>query len=220
MNNSNTELAHFNMVEQQIRPAEVLDPRVLDAISNTARDAFVPPEYSQLAFSDTNIPLGFDQVMMKPIMEARLLQALNIQAGDKILEIGTGSGYLTALLARLGSHVTSVEINEELHHKAKATLKAQNIDNVHLELGDAAQGWERGAPYEVIAVTGSMPILQESIKQQLTMDGRLCVVVGNEPAMSVLLITRIDKTQWSEECLFETVLPPLQNVEKPDAFVF
>lgn len=220
MGYSNIELAKFNMVEQQIRPAEVLNARVLSAIEDTAREKFVPIEYRQLAFSDTNIPLGHGQHMMSPILAGRVLQALDIKENNKILEIGTGSGYLTALLAKLGHQVISVEINEDLYKIAQSTLAAQNATNVDLYLGDASTGWEKNAPYDVIAVTGSMPILSESIIEQLSLGGRALVVVGVEPAMSVLLITRISEQQWHREHLFETVLPPLLNVEKPSAFVF
>jgi protein-L-isoaspartate(D-aspartate) O-methyltransferase len=220
MGYSNIEQARFNMVEQQIRPAEVLDTRVLSVIEDTPREEYVPIKYRQLAFSDTNIPLGHGQTMMSPIMEARALQALDIKDNNKILEIGTGSGYLTALLTKLGNQVISVEINEELYNTAQKTLNAQIITNVSLYLGDASAGWAEQAPYDVIAVTGSMPILSESIIQQLSLGGRALVVVGTEPAMSVLLITRINEQQWHRENLFETVLPPLLNVEKPSTFVF
>jgi len=217
---SNTEQARFNMVEQQIRPAEVLDHRVLEVIASTPREAFVPDSYRDLAFSDINIPLPNGQLMMKPIMEARLLQALNIRPEDSILEIGTGSGYVTALLARLGKQVHSVEIDADIMITARKHLTAQDIDNVALLQGDAAHGWHQGSPFDVIAITGSLPVLPESFQQQLTIGGRMTVIVGQSPVMQVLLITRTSETEWNSKCLFETDFPALINAEKPSAFVF
>lgn len=220
----NTEEARFNMIEQQIRPAEVLDPRVLDIISCIQRENFVPEAYRELAFSDTNIPLSSnkekDQVMMKPIMEARILQALNIQDSDKILEIGTGSGYFTALLAALGDHVHSVELEPDLLTMARTNLAAHDITNVSLTQGDAAHGWNQNNPFDVIAITGSLPILPESFQQSLTIGGRMVAIVGTSPVMETLLITRIAEDQWATETLYETDFPALTNAEQPEAFVF
>ena len=217
---SDIEQARFNMIEQQIRPAEVLDQHVLTTIANTPREAFVPANYQGLAFSDINIPLPNGQVMMKPIMEARLLQALNIQATDSILEIGTGSGYFTALLAKLGGRVQSVEIDASVMAAAQQKLDAQGIANVTLAHGDAAHGWDQGGPFDVIAITGSLPVLPDSFQQQLNIGGRMVAIVGQSPVMQVLLITRIAETQWSTECLYETDFPALINAEQPQAFVF
>jgi len=212
--------ALFNMIEQQIRPAEVLDALVLHTIAAVPREFFVPSAYRQLAYSDTHIPLGNGQIMMSPIQEARLLQALNIQTGDEILEIGTGSGYLTALLAKLGKQVLSIEIDQHLSSSAAQKLEQHGITNVSLEIGDAAKGWAQDAPYDLVAVTGSLPVLRDDMKRQLKTGGRLFVIAGSAPAMSALLITRISENQWSEEELFETVIPPLINAEKPPEFVF
>lgn len=214
------EIARFNMVEQQIRPAEVLDPRVLDLIAELPREDFVPDEYRNLAFSDVNIPIGHNQTMLKPIQEARFLQALNLQPTDKVLEIGTGSGFMTAMLAKLAAQVISVEIIPELAERAKAKLAAHNITNVTVESGDAAQGWDKHAPYDAVVVTGSLPILPASFKTQLAINGRLCVTLGKAPVMTVYLITRVGEQQWAEEALFETLIPTLQNAQQPDAFVF
>lgn len=218
------EQARFNMIQQQIRPAEVLDQRVLDTIARMPREDFVPEAYRELAFSDTNIPLGAyankGQVMMKPIMEARILQALDIQPEDKILEIGTGSGYFTALLAALAGQVHSVEIDTVLLGQAEAKLAAHNITNVSLHPGDAARGWEQGNPYDAIAITGSLPILPEAYKQSLSIGGRLVAIVGSAPVMEAVLITRVAEDQWASEALFETDFPPLENAEQPEAFVF
>ncbi len=214
------EQARFNMIEQQIRPAEVLDPLVLTTIHEVQREKFVPTSYRDLAFSDTNIPLNDKEVMMSPIQEARLLQAVNVQPDDSVLEIGTGSGYMTALLATLANHVTSVEIDQTLSSSAAQKLKTSNIRNVTLEVGDGSNGWPSGASYDVIAVTGSLPVMCDEFKFQLKPGGRLFVIVGAKPAMTARLITRISENQWSEEELFETVIDPLQNAKKPSEFVF
>ena len=203
MNEMDMEQARFNMIEQQIRPAEVLDPTVLHTIAEVPREFFVAAAYQQLAFSDTNIPLNANQVMMSPIQEARMLQALSVQPTDTVLEIGTGSGYVTALLAKMGKHVTSIEIDQQLSSSVAHKLRDQKITNVTLEVGD-----------------GSLPILCEDLKLQLREGGRLFAIVGSEPAMSAKLIIRINESQWSEEEMFETVIPPLINAEKPSEFVF
>lgn len=217
---TNAQQARFNMIEQQIRPAEVLDGRVLDTIALISRHEFVPPEYVNLAYADTAIPLGHGQSMMPPILEARMLQALNVQHHDKVLEVGTGSGYTTALLSKLAKQVVSVEIVPELQARARESLEKQGIDNVILEIGDAAKGWQAQAPYSAIAVTGSMPVLAEEFKQQLNIGGRLFAIVGRSPVMSALLITRIDENNWSREVLFETEVPMLKNALQPSLFIF
>jgi protein-L-isoaspartate(D-aspartate) O-methyltransferase len=217
---SNLDIARFNMIEQQIRPAEVLDTHLLDVIAATPREDFVPESYRDLAFSDVNINLPHGQQMMKPIMEARLLQALDIQPSDEILEIGTGSGYFTALLARLGRKVHSVDIENDFITAAQQKLDAHGIHNVHLTQGDAAQGWGQGGSFDVIAITGSLPILPESYQQQLAVGGRMVAIVGQSPVMQALLITRISDTEWTTECLFETDFPALNNAEQPPAFHF
>lgn len=215
----NVEQARFNMVEQQIRTWEVLDQQVLDLMTRVPREDFVPSAYRNLAFADTSIPLDHGQCMMLPRVEARMLQALQVEPRDRILEVGTGSGFVTALLARVGGHVTSVEIFDSLLHAARAKLEAHGIENIDLYSGDASRGWDRAAPYEVIAVTGSLPVLDESFQNNLAVGGRLFVVVGREPAMEALLITRTGETQWATESLFETVLPPLVGVRQPERFV-
>jgi protein-L-isoaspartate(D-aspartate) O-methyltransferase len=149
-----------------------------------------------------------------------MLQALNIRAEDEILEIGTGSGYVTALMGKLGKQVVSIEIDQQLSGEAAQKLRQHAISNVTLEVGDASKGWSNNAPYDVIAVTGSLPVMCDELKQQLKQGGRLFVIVGSAPAMSALLITRINENQWAEEELFETVIPPLINAEKPPEFVF
>ncbi len=216
----NFEQARFNMIEQQIRPAEVLDYGVLDTIAATPREDFVPEDFRELAFSDINIPIGDGEVMMKPLMEARLLQALNVQPDDKILEIGTGSGYFTALLAKLGQRVDSIEIDPTLLQQARARLEAHGIDNASLIEGDGARGWDDGGNYDVIAITGSLPSLPEGLKQKLTVGGRLIAIIGTAPVMEVTLITRLSDDQWTTDALYETELPALRNTEQPQGFVF
>jgi len=215
----NVEQARFNMVEQQIRTWEVLDQQVLDLMARVPREDFVPAAYRNLAFADTCIPLDHGQTMMLPRVEARMLQALQVESRDRILEVGTGSGFVTALLAGLGGHVTSVEIHPDLQSAAKAKLDAHGVGNVDLYTGDACRGWNRAAPYDVIAVTGSLPRADEHFQNTLAVGGRLFIVIGKEPAMEAFLITRISENQWASECLFETVLPPLDGVEMPERFV-
>jgi len=215
----NIEQARFNMIEQQIRPWEVLDQRVLDVMTRTPREDFAPSRYRNLAFADVAIPLGHGQVMMRPNVEGRLLQALNPQSADTILEVGTGSGYLTACLAGLGGRVVSVDIFPEFTAAAEDKLNAHGVDNVTLYSGDAAQGWG-DYRYDVIALTGSLPVLPERWRQQLVIGGRLFVIIGQDPIMEALLITRLGEQEWTEESLFETQLPPLLNVEKPGRFEF
>ena len=214
----NFEQARTNMVEQQIRPWEVLDQRVLDHLLATPREDYVPGPYRDLAFVDTRIPLNDQEFMMAPREEARLLQALDVQPGDKVLEVGTGSGYLTALLAGLGREVLSVEISAPLHEAAARKLDGHDLKNVVLELGDGGRGWPSGGPYDAIAVTGSVPILERFFKQQLRYGGRLFVIVGADPVMEARLITRAGKNDWSDESLFETVIPPLVGVTAPEHF--
>ncbi len=216
----NFEQARFNMVEQQIRTWEVLDQRVLDLIGAVPREDFVPETYRRLAFSDTGIPLGYGEVMMAPKIEARMLQGLAINAGDKCLEIGTGSGYVTALLARSGNHVTSVEVRAEFAQRAETRLRRHDICNVAIQVANGIEGWERAGPYEVIAVTGSLPILSEVIQGQLRVGGRLFAIVGEPPVMEARLITRVGRRDWASEALFETDLPPLQGAPTPKRFVF
>ncbi len=213
------EKARRNMVEQQVRPWEVLDQRVLDVLGELPREHFVPERYRRLAYADLNIPLGHEQVMMTPKVEARMLQALDVRPGERVLEVGTGSGYVTACLARLGGRVHSVEIFEDLRQRAGERLAALGIGDVVLETGDAARGWERHAPYDVIAVTGSLPEMEPAFQEQLAVGGRLFVIVGEPPVMEARLYTRVADDAWSCEDLFETAIPPLLNARRPRRFV-
>jgi protein-L-isoaspartate(D-aspartate) O-methyltransferase len=207
------------MIEQQIRPWDVLDQRVLDLIGEVAREDFVPPEYRGVAYADAAIPIGHGQVMMHPNVEGRLLQALAVDGTDVVLEIGTGTGYLTALLARAARHVYSVDIVPEFREPAEERLALYGIHNVTLETGDASQGWVRHAPYDAIAVTGSMRDLPEGLLRCLNRGGRLFAVLGEAPIMEAVLVRRTGEREWSREGLFETVLPPLINAVRP-RFVF
>ncbi len=208
------------MVDQQIRPWEVVDERVLGAIARTPREDYVPREYRTLAYADMNLPLGHGQVMLAPKVEGRLLQALAVKPKDKVLEVGTGSGYVAALLAALAAQVYSVEIIPELAQQAQQKLAEHGIANVTVEVGDAARGWPRHAPYDAILVTGSLPLLPDSLREQLAPGGRLVAIVGRAPTMEALRIVRLDADNWSQESLFETVVTPLINAPEPPKFVF
>jgi protein-L-isoaspartate(D-aspartate) O-methyltransferase len=215
----NIEQARFNMIEQQIRPWEVLDQQVLDLMSQVPREKFVPETYRHLAFTDTPIPLAHDQVMMPPKLEGRLLQALMLHPKDTVLEIGTGSGYLTALLAKSARHVDSVDIFEDLVKTADTQLNALNINNFSLNVGDAVNGWQTDTRYDVIVLTGSVPVLNPQLKEQLNEGGCLFAIVGEEPVMQAYLINRISEDEFDTEVLFETSLPPLVEKHRSDHFV-
>lgn len=214
------ERARFNMVEQQIRPWEVLDQEVLDLLFAVRREEFVPAQYRSLAFVDMEIPLGHGETMLAPRLEARMLQELAVRPGDRILEIGTGSGYMTALLAKRGGHVTSVEIIPEFSAQAAARLEAHGITNVTLEVGDAARGWDRHAPYDVIVLTGSVPVLADAFQRSLNPGGRLLAVVGEAPVMEARLIVCAGSGACNALGLFETCIPALRNAPQPERFVF
>lgn len=213
------EQARFNMVEQQIRPWDVLDTGVLDLLKKLKREQFVPPAQRDLAFMDLDIPLGHGAKMWQPKLEARALQALDLQRGDEVLEVGTGSGYLTALLANLAAHVTSVEIVKELSETAARNLVAHHIDNVTLEIGDAANGWGT-VQYDAIVLTGSVPLQPAALLRNLKLGGRMFAVIGDAPAMEACLITRTSAESFSSVALFETSVAPLLNAPQPQRFVF
>lgn len=214
----NMEQARFNMVEQQIRPWDVLDVRVLDLLSKVKREHFVPPARQEMAFMDIEIPLGYGVSMWQPKLEARALQALQLKPRDRVLEIGSGSGYLTALLSHLAQHVTSVEIVPELHAFAEKNVAAHHIDNATLMLGDAAQGWP--GSYDAIILTGSVPVLPATFQNSLKPGGRLFAIVGDAPAMQARLITCRAPGIFESVTLFETCVAPLQNALQPKRFVF
>ncbi len=213
------QLAREQMIEQQIRAWEVLDPNVLDVLADIPRERFAPPAYRNLAFADAQIPIGSGQVMLAPKIEGRLLQALSVQPGDQALEIGTGSGFMAACLAALGATVTSLELHAELAHGARQNLDAAGIANVEVRNEDGAR-LEGDKTYDVIAVTGSVPRFESSYAQALKVGGRLFVVVGDAPVMEAMLVTRTAASDWLHETLFETVIPPLENVTRPAPFEF
>ncbi len=216
----NFERARFNMVEQQIRPWEVLDGRVLSLLESIHREDFVPVKYRKLAFADMSIPLEAGQVMMRPNIEGRVLQALDLGEDETVLEIGTGSGFITACLASLAKSVVSVEIIEELHETAVAGLEEKNIRNTELFVGDVMRGWQPEQAHDVVVVTGSVPVVPEQFLGWVNPGGRMFIITGDSPAMEARLLSRLDVTQWREESLFETDLPRLINAEKPAEFVF
>jgi protein-L-isoaspartate(D-aspartate) O-methyltransferase len=216
----NFDQARFNMVEQQIRPWEVLDPRVLSLLETIHREDFVPVRYRKLAFADIAVPLDHGQVMMRPKIEARMLQALDLQEDETVLEIGTGSGFITACLASLSKRVVSVEIFEDLHQAALLDLQDKGIRNVELFVGDVMNGWQPEQAHDVVVVTGSVPEVPEQFKGWVNPGGRMFVITGESPAMEAKLLRRLDVTQWAEESLFETDLPRLINAEPPPEFEF
>lgn len=216
----NFEQARFNMVEQQIRPWEVLDQDVLDLLYVVPREEFVPEAYRTLAFTDMEIPIGEGETMWAPKIEARTLQELALRKVDRVLEVGTGSGYLTALLAHRAAQVYSVEIKPALAAFGKRNLERHGVDNVALEQGDAARGWLPHAPYDVIVLTGSTPVLPKNLLEQLAPGGRLFAVVGDPPIMTARVITCVTPGTYRTAELFDTVLAPLVNAEQPPRFRF
>jgi len=218
------EKARSNMIMRQIRPWEVLDQGVLDLLSVVKREDFVPEKHSRLAFADIEIPLGDhshpSQVMLSPKVEARLLQALAIKNTDKVLEVGTGSGYMAALLAAKAEFVYSVEIDPWLVETARANLKRAGVVNVSVDLGDAACRWPLYAPYDVIVLSASVPVLSTDFLEDLKIGGRMVAIVGNAPAMQAKLITRTDDRAFNTIHLFETASPPLINATMSSRFVF
>ena len=213
------EQARFNMVEQQIRTWDVLDQRVLDLLFELRREDFVPPAYRALAFADLEIPLGDGERMWTPKLEARVLQELEIDRNDAVLEIGTGSGYLTALLARCAAAVTTVEILPRLSADAADKLARAGIFNAQLEVGDGARGWRDGQ-YDAIVLTGSTPVVPDSWLTQLKPGGRLFAIVGDPPVMTARLVHWTAPGAFSTQDLFETVVAPLRNAAQPARFVF
>jgi len=218
--NMNFDQARFNMVEQQVRPWEVLDESVLGLLEKSHREDFVPVRYRKMAFADLAIPLDHDQSMMKPVIEGRLLQALGLQADETVLEIGTGSGFITACLAQMAKRVVTVDIFEQFSTEAAAKLKEQKIKNVEFETGDVMSGWQPEQAHDVVVVTGSVPTIPEHFLGWVNPGGRLFVVCGESPAMEAKLLTRLNVTDWREESLFETDLSRLINAEKAPQFEF
>jgi len=218
----NIEQARFNMVEQQIRTWEVLDQTVLDSLYVVRREEFVPAAYRALAFSDLEIPLSDDEgeKMLQPKVEARIVQEVAPKPNERVLEIGSGSGYLAALLAHRAQHVYSVEINPRLKTLAEANLAKAGIRNVTAEEGDGAQGWSSHAPYDIIVLGGSTPVLPDALLAQLKPGGRLFAVVGEAPVMEAQLYTCVAPGHYNSASLFETVLTPLKHAQQREGFQF
>ncbi len=213
------EQARFNMVEQQIRTWEVLDQAVLDTLFTVRREDFVPAAYRLLAFADLELPLGEGERMWTPKMEARVVQDLALQAGDEVLEVGTGSGYLSALMASLGARVTSVEINPRLAGEARDRLERAGIRAIRLEVGDGARGFGSGE-YDAIVLTGSVPVFDDAICRQLKPGGRVFAVVGEPPVMTARIVRWVAPGSFTTAEIFETVVAPLHNVAAAPRFVF
>lgn len=216
----NIEQARFNMVEQQIRPWDVLDQQVLDLLFVVKREDFVPAAYRNLAFADMEIPIGQGQVMLAPRVEARLLQELGVKKSDRVLEIGTGSGYMAALLAARAEHVVTVELDPGLAAQARSNLERAGVTNVTVEEGNGARGWPQRGPYDVIVLSGSVPVLAPEFLKQLRVGGRLAAIIGDAPVMEAQLITCTTDGVYNTINIFETVVPPLNNVAAKDRFEF
>jgi protein-L-isoaspartate(D-aspartate) O-methyltransferase len=214
----NVELARHNMIEQQVRPWDVLDSRVLGVLSAVPRETFVPDACRNLAFADICLPLGRGEVMMKPVLEGRMLQAVSVSAGESVLEIGTGSGFITACLARLGGDVLSVEQHADFADAARARLASANIANARVETADAVSAFDPGQVFDVMVVTGAVHALPQHWRGWVKPGGRLFCVVGDSPVQRAMLYTR-DGDSWSEQALFETDLPYLHHAEPPQRFV-
>lgn len=216
----NFERARFNMVEQQVRTWEVLDSKVLGLMESVHREDFVPVRYRNLAFADLPIPLAMGQSMMCPRVEGRMLQSLDVRKEDSVLEIGTGSGFITACLSTLARRVVSVELFEELFLEAEARLHDKYSQNVELCVGDVMSGWQPQQAHDVVVVTGSVPAVPDFFRDWVNPGGRMFVVVGESPAMQARVLTRGGFSDWREESLFETDLPYLMNLTAPARFEF
>jgi protein-L-isoaspartate(D-aspartate) O-methyltransferase len=211
--------ARQQMVDQQIRTWEVLDQRVLDALSAVPREAFVPAEYRELAYADAPIPIGFGQTMLAPKLQGRILQALGPTATDSALEVGSGTGYLSAVLSLLCASTHSIDIHPGLIESAAANLRAVPNARVQFEIRDAFDA-AHGREYDVVAVTGSLPVYDKRFERSLRVGGRLFAIVGLAPVMDAILVRRVDNHEWIRESLFETVVEPLINATAAQRFVF
>ncbi len=216
----NFEQARQNMVENQVRPWEVLDARVLDVLGRIRREDFVAPAHRQIAFADLNLPIGHGEVMMKPVLEGRVLQALDLKSDDQVLEIGTGSGFLTACLASLAGHVTSLDVHADFTAAAGQRLAQAGIGNVKLETGEAVHSWQPAGQFDAIVVTGAVYEIPQRFLGWLKPGGRLLAARGESPVQQVVLITHEGEGRYREENILETDLPYLVHAEPPRKFVF
>ena len=216
----NFEKARFNMVEQQIRPWEVLDFDVLDLLMSVRREEFVPEAYKSLALSEAEIPLGHGGSMLIPVIEGKILQAIQVKRSDKVLEVGAGSGYFAALLAARADWVRTVEIEPALVTMAHENLKRYGVENVIVEEGDAIRGWPSNAPYDLIVVSGGVPFIPETLLQQLKVGGRLFAFVGEPQLMTATLVTQVSEGNFRTESLFENAVPMMRNAPQKSQFKF
>jgi protein-L-isoaspartate(D-aspartate) O-methyltransferase len=216
----NIEQARFNMIEQQIRPWNVLDQDVLDLLHVVKREQFVPAAYQNLAFADVEIPLPGGEAMLAPKFEARILQEVGVRKHETVLEIGTGSGYMAALLAHRAAKVTTVEINPETAELAKKNLANAGIHNVTVETGNGAEGWAKGAPYDVIVISGALEVLPEAFLKQVKVGGRIAAIIGQAPVMEASIITRTGDNTYSTIKVFETNVRYLTGAPVPSHFQF
>jgi protein-L-isoaspartate(D-aspartate) O-methyltransferase len=216
----NIEQARFNMIEQQIRPWDVLDQDVLNLLSVVKRENFVPAAYRDIAFADLELPLPAGEHMLFPRVEARIMQELAVKKHEAVLAIGAGSGYMAALLAHRARHELTVDIKPELADLAKRNLADNGVTNAEVALGDGARGWAAAAPYDVICVSGGLPVLPQEMLEQLKIGGRLAAFVGTAPVMKAQVITRIDEKQYRVADVFETYVEPLINAVHPPRFMF
>jgi len=216
---STIEQNRFNMIEQQIRTWEVLDPEVLNLLHQVPREKFVPAQYQGVAFADTEIPLHDDVCMLAPKLEARLIQSLSLQKEDHVLVVGSGSGYLTALVSSVVKNVVSVDINPYFTKLAKQNCEKLKLNNIEFVTGDASLGWLKKQPYDAILFAGSLPQEPEGVRDQLKLKGRLLIILGLAPSMHATLITRISDQDFEKEVLFETVVPSL-CVQHENTFIF
>lgn len=214
------ELARHNMIEQQIRTWDVLDPEVLGLLRKVKREEYVSPIYQSLAFADLELPLGKGKKMWQPKLEARVIQEVAVRPGERVLEVGTGSGYLTALLAQRALQVVSVEIEAELSALAQKRLAQHSVHNATLVVGDAARGWNETGPYDVIVFTASSPVLPQAAVESLRPGGRMFIVTGEAPVMTAQLLLKREDGSLRRQTLFETCLDPLVNALEPERFVF
>ena len=216
----NIEQARFNMIEQQIRPWNVLDQDVLDLLHVVKREQFVPAAYQNLAFADVEIPLPGGEAMLNPKVEARIMQELAVKKHENVLEIGTGSGYMAALLAHKARQVTTVEIQPETARLARENLARAGVSNVTVQEGNGASGWNAGSPYDVVVVSGGLPVLPEGLLKAVKVGGRIGVILGDAPAMSFNIVTRTSETGYDTVKLFETNVKLLTGAQAPSRFQF
>ena len=216
----NIEIARTNMIKQQLRTWNVNDQAILDVLSNTPREDFVPEIFRDMAFADISIPLAHKQSLMTPKEEGRMLQALTVRDSDRVLVIGVQTGYIPSVLAKLALQIYGVEHYDDFRVTAEKNVKALNLENITLIKGDVKGGWQSHAPFNVIVLTGSVPSLSDSLLQSLELGGRLYAVVGAKPDMSATLVTRLSDYDWKEEKLFETDRPPTPNAEELERFIF